>query len=276
MNATGWSDAASATTTAPDTTAPTPDPMSFASVPSALGAYAITMTATTATDPSGVEYEFECVAGGGNNSGWQDSPTYINAGLNQESEYTYRVRARDKSAARNATAWSAAFSVTTTVSTPQTLYRNAAGAPITWDNSSMAWAAVSGGPYNTTIWSPGDSAVFEGTPATVTPSGPITLGDLTFSTTSGSYTITGQTLNFTPGATIRNNDHRIDQVITSAITGSPAVHIKDYNPTSSNNTYLGIEIRPCERHADPRCRSQPGQHRKQGQVGCHLRRFDHR
>jgi hypothetical protein len=37
----------------PDTTPPTPDPMTWASVPSADSDTAISMTATTATDPSG-------------------------------------------------------------------------------------------------------------------------------------------------------------------------------------------------------------------------------
>ena len=94
-------------------TAPNPNPMCFASVPTALGTTSITMTATTATDPSGVKYEFECTAGGGNGSGWQDSPTYTDIGLAGATQYTYRVRARDKSAAQTATDSSGEFSATT-------------------------------------------------------------------------------------------------------------------------------------------------------------------
>jgi autotransporter-associated beta strand protein len=243
QTATGWSGTASATTALPDTTAPTPDPMSFSSPPAALGSTSITMTAATATDPSGVEYFFECTAGGGQNSLWQDAATYIDTELPAGVEYTYHVRARDKSTNQNATDWSAQ-AVATTSTTPSTLYTTAGGAPFNWNNSATVWGVLSGGPYNTAVWSSGDAAVFEGTPATVTPSGPVTLGDFTFSPTSGSYTISGSTLNFTPGATIRNNDHRVDQTITSAITGSPAVHIKDYNPTETNNTYLGIKFAP--------------------------------
>jgi methionine-rich copper-binding protein CopC len=97
----------------PDTTAPTPDPMSFATAPNALGQTSITMTATTATDPSGVEYFFECTAGGGHSSAWQDSPIYTDTGLTAATQYSYRVRARDKSAAQTATAWSAPASATT-------------------------------------------------------------------------------------------------------------------------------------------------------------------
>jgi hypothetical protein len=99
---------------AADTTAPTPNPMTFASPPAALDQTSITMTVTTASDPSGVEYFFECTAGGGHSSAWQDSPTYTDTGLTAATEYSYRVRARDKSAVQTATAWSATASATTT------------------------------------------------------------------------------------------------------------------------------------------------------------------
>ena len=96
-----------------DINPPTPDPMSWTSLPAAVDATSITMTATTASDPSGVEYYFECMAGGGNDSGWQDSPTYVDSGLSPETLYTYRVKARDKSASQNETGWSTDASATT-------------------------------------------------------------------------------------------------------------------------------------------------------------------
>ncbi len=116
-NITANSEPATATTTAPDTTPPSPATMSFATPPTALGTDAITITATTAIDPSGVEYYFEETSGnsGGSDSGWQDSPTYVNNGLQPGTTYTYRVRARDKSPAQNATNWSAEASATTEV-----------------------------------------------------------------------------------------------------------------------------------------------------------------
>ncbi|NNC87705.1 MAG: hypothetical protein HKN82_04505 [Akkermansiaceae bacterium] len=101
-----------------DVTAPSPDPMSFASPPAALGVDSITMTATTAADLNGVEYFFENTAGGGNDSGWQDSPEYTDTGLSPGTEFTYRVQARDKSSGQNVTAFSAAASATT--GTPDT------------------------------------------------------------------------------------------------------------------------------------------------------------
>ncbi len=109
-----WSDALSATAGA-DTTPPTPDPMTFAVAPAATGETSITMTATTASDPSGVEYYFEETSGnpGGSDSGWQDSTVYTDTGLAPDTAYSYRVRARDKSPAQNTTGWSAALSATT-------------------------------------------------------------------------------------------------------------------------------------------------------------------
>ncbi|HDZ69234.1 MAG TPA: hypothetical protein ENH43_02310, partial [Phycisphaerales bacterium] len=76
QNTTALSDPNSATTI--DVTPPTPDPMTWATVPYATGATSISMTATSAIDNSGgtVEYYFTCTAGGGNNSNWQLSTTY--------------------------------------------------------------------------------------------------------------------------------------------------------------------------------------------------------
>ncbi len=104
-----------ATTDPADETAPSPDPMTFAAVPSADGPYSISMTATTATDDSGVEYFFDETSGslGGTDSGWQDSPSYTDSGLNPNTQYTYNVRARDKSTAQSTTAPSGSSSATT-------------------------------------------------------------------------------------------------------------------------------------------------------------------
>jgi pectate lyase len=92
-----------------DSTAPTPNPMTFATAPHAVGASSISMAATTANDISGVQYLFTCTAGGGHSSAWQDSPSYTDTGLAASTSYTYNVQASDKSPYQN----------TGTASTPQ-------------------------------------------------------------------------------------------------------------------------------------------------------------
>ncbi|GAG19105.1 unnamed protein product, partial [marine sediment metagenome] len=112
-NETAWSGALSATTDFADTTPPTPDPLTWAAVPHSTGTSSISMTATTASDPAGVKYYFECTAGPGHNSAWRTTTTYNDTGLDPNTQYTYRVRARDLSANQNQTAWSAPQSATT-------------------------------------------------------------------------------------------------------------------------------------------------------------------
>ena len=81
----------------------------------------IMMIATTATDDSGVEYYFSELTGrpGGSDSGWQESPIYLNTGLLPGTEYSYTVVARDRSAKQNTTAPSAVVSVMTAGTAPE-------------------------------------------------------------------------------------------------------------------------------------------------------------
>ena len=102
-----------ASATTPDNTPPTPDPMTWATLPYSTGTTSIAMVATTATDTSGVEYYFTCTSGGGNDSGWQDSTLYEDTGLSPDTQYCYSVQARDKSPNQNATASSTAECATT-------------------------------------------------------------------------------------------------------------------------------------------------------------------
>jgi len=94
---------------------PQPNPMTWEAVPHATGQTSISMTATTATDPNGndVEYFFDCTTAGGHDSGWQDSSTYEDTGLQANTPYTYWVKARDKSPNANETVYSVAKSATT-------------------------------------------------------------------------------------------------------------------------------------------------------------------
>ncbi len=114
-NETGWSSTQSATTDAPDITPPTPDPMTWASVPVATGSSTIVMTATTATDSEypPVQYYFECTNYGSKSSGWQSSPTYVASGLTPNRLYSFRVKARDSFVPPNETGWSSTLSATT-------------------------------------------------------------------------------------------------------------------------------------------------------------------
>ncbi len=102
----------------PDLTAPTPNPLTFASLPTATSFSSITMTATTATDPRlPVEYFFECTTDASASSGWQASEIYVATGLTEQTLYTFRVRARD--GASNEGGASGAASATTEEMPPQ-------------------------------------------------------------------------------------------------------------------------------------------------------------
>lgn len=120
LNETTASEPASATTNPVDYNAPTPSPMTWEMEPYTTDATSISMTATTATDSSGVEYYFTCVSGGGNDSGWQSSTTYTDTNLALGTEYTYTVKARDKSSNQNETLPSQGVSATTEISIADT------------------------------------------------------------------------------------------------------------------------------------------------------------
>ncbi len=106
----------------PDTTPPTPDPMSFATPPYPAGATSISMVATTATDSQSppVQYQFVFVSGGsgGTSSGWISSTNYTDSGLTANTSYTYKVNARDSASTPNETAFSPDASTVTYIQTP--------------------------------------------------------------------------------------------------------------------------------------------------------------
>ena len=138
QNLTNWSTSECATTDTPDTTPPTPDPMTWQSVPSAGSDTEVSMTATTATDPSGVEYFFDETSGnpGGSDSGWQAGSSYTDTGLTGSTQYCYRVQARDQSPNQNTTAWSSPDACATTQATPDTTPPTPD--PMTWDVAPVA------------------------------------------------------------------------------------------------------------------------------------------
>ncbi|MCP4262179.1 MAG: S8 family serine peptidase [Planctomycetes bacterium] len=76
----------------------------------------ITMTSSIAVDENGVEYYFESTSDGGHDSGWQVDPNYTDVDLDPNTEYSYRVKARDQSDFLNETGWSGTVTVRTLVS----------------------------------------------------------------------------------------------------------------------------------------------------------------
>lgn len=106
----------------PDSTAPTPNPMTWSSPPAPTSVVAIAMTATTATDSQNppVRYFFNFVSGGsgGNDSTWQTGTSYTDTGLTGNTAYTYRVKARDDACVPNETAYSTEVTTATYIQTP--------------------------------------------------------------------------------------------------------------------------------------------------------------
>ena len=112
---------------------PTPNPAAFVSVPVAVSAASITMTATAGMDENGpVEYYFDETTGnpGGLDSGWITSNSYTNTGLAAATTYTYTVRMRD--AFGNAGTASAGASAATWAATTTTLTWNKFTTPGDW------------------------------------------------------------------------------------------------------------------------------------------------
>ncbi len=87
----------------------------------------ISMTATPASDPGGVEYRFTCTAGGGPDSGWQSSKTFLTPNALPDGSYTYQYQVRDKSSRKNESQLSTTFIATIT---PTSGYHDASFAQI--------------------------------------------------------------------------------------------------------------------------------------------------
>ena len=87
--------------------------MTWATPPTAISSTAITMAATNASDPNGVQYYFTCTSGGGHDSGWQNGAAYTDTGLLPSTTCTYTVKTRDSSPNANQGNTSAPASATT-------------------------------------------------------------------------------------------------------------------------------------------------------------------
>lgn len=115
---------------AADTSAPTPNPMTFASAPANDSTTQISMTSTTGTDATTpVNYLFtndntSCgvnAGTGGTSSAWQSSTAYSNSGLQANKCYGYTVTARDSTTPTPNTGTASSISSTyTSANTPGT------------------------------------------------------------------------------------------------------------------------------------------------------------
>jgi hypothetical protein len=113
-NVSGWSSVRCATVSADcippeDTTPPAPPPVLIHIEPNSPNS--IFMMSRLSYDACGVEYYFECYSGDGHDSGWVTfdegvQPTYVDVNLVADTNYCYRVKARDMSPNRNETLWS--------------------------------------------------------------------------------------------------------------------------------------------------------------------------
>lgn len=105
----------------PDVTPPTPDPLTFYTAPYADSTSSIRMVAALADDASPpVQYLFDFVAGGsgGSDGDWQEARMYLDSGLQINTNYTYRVKARDSATTPNETAWSTESTAATLAAVP--------------------------------------------------------------------------------------------------------------------------------------------------------------
>lgn len=120
-----------------DTSAPTPNPATFATPPTTTGPYSMTMTATQASDTSEpVEYYFACTVGGGADSTWTEERIYNATGLSPDTLYTWTVTYRD-ALGNTGTASSGASDTTDTVPTGNIWYFD----PVGGDNGNTGTTA---------------------------------------------------------------------------------------------------------------------------------------
>lgn len=110
----------------------------------------------------------------------------------------------------------------------------------TWNTSNVNWGTVTGGPYDTSTWSNGDSAFLEGTQGTLTLGSDFSLDRMaiTGNTASAINYVVGntagnQTLTFTGTKTLTINT--VDATINTGVSGTPALA---YNIRPNNGADL--------------------------------------
>jgi lysyl endopeptidase len=97
-----------------------PTALHWVQMPTSISTSAITMEAH-AVDPSGVEYYFSATGIGSHSRTWSTAGAYTDSGLNVNRNYSYKVKARDQSAAHTETPYTDAVAVATWIETPTAL-----------------------------------------------------------------------------------------------------------------------------------------------------------
>ncbi len=138
---TAWSEHWGGRTLREDLAAPLPNPMTWQTEPYGVGGSSIQMTATTAADDSGVEYQFECTSHAAYGRDWGDSPTYEITSVPQ-GHYRFRVRARDKSLNHNTTGWSTEVAVDLQPPSPDPMKWEMAPKKIQIGDGTWSWHAT--------------------------------------------------------------------------------------------------------------------------------------
>ena len=227
-------------TLAPDTTAPTPDPMTFAVNPTARGASTVVMTATTAIDALSppVEYFFTNTVNG-ETSGWSTSTVWTNTGLTEGVSYGYRVRARD--AVSNETEFSSVFNAVP--ADPAIFWdANNTGADRTdgngtWLNANQWWNGTANCNWNNTL--PNNAVIGNGSAGGTITLGTVTAGSVTFTNFTGTYTLTGGSLTQSGGLTIGTNSANVTISTVLAGTGGLTKNGTGTLTLSGGNSYGG-------------------------------------
>jgi autotransporter-associated beta strand protein len=229
-----------------DSTAPTPNPMTFAVAPVSVGPNSISMTATTATDALSppVQYYFENTTNS-TNSGWISSPTWTNTGLTTGVAYGYRVRARDSATpTANMTDWSAvSFAVPADPTITWDANLTGTGQPDgsgTWLNANQWWNASIN---SNTTWInslPNNAVIGNGGAGGTITLGTVTAGTVTFNNFTGTYTLSGGTLSTSGGITAGTNAPTV--LISSLVSGAGGIGKTGSGKliiTNTSNSYTG-------------------------------------
>jgi fibronectin-binding autotransporter adhesin len=230
-----------------DIVPPTPNPMTFAVKPAALDATTVVMTATTATEGLSlpVEYSFTNTVNG-STSGWILSTVWTNTGLTAATTYAYRVKARDSATTPNETDWSLESDIVTLGWPATSLYWDGGTADIagngngasqggdgTWNTTLRNWDLGSAYPHVAWDNANNDTAVFGGTPGTVT-LGTVAAGSVTFTNFTGTYTLTGGSLTNSGGITVAANAGAV--TLSTPVGGSGGMVKNGSSTLTLNNT----------------------------------------